>query len=150
MSVSIKNSQSNLAIAEEAVKKIVNKIFWQARVKDYKVCIAFLNNKKIQRLNKEFLGHDYPTDVLTFPYQIAKRNQKQRFFTDIAISTEMVIKNSKLFRTSVQEELTLYIIHAVLHLLGFDDTTKTKRMKMERKQFWLLNKFRKDAMGICL
>ncbi len=139
-----------MAIAEKVVKKIVNKILSEAQVRRYKVCIAFLDNKKIRQLNKVFLGCNCPTDVLAFPYQVVKKNKRQIFSADIAISTEMAIRNSKFFKTSVQEELTLYIIHGILHLLGFDDTTKAKKKKIEKEQSHLLNIFKKDIGKICL
>ena len=90
--------------------------------------IVYVDNKTIQELNSRFLGESGPTDVLCFDL-----SGGGRLTADIVISTEAAWGNSRLYRTSPSEEVSRYLIHGILHLLGFDDRKKKDRMRMQRK-----------------
>lgn len=125
-------------ISKETVKRITRKILSNYQISCYEICIAFLDNKSIRKLNRKYLNHDCPTDVLTFPYPSKELKKKKSLNADIAISAQMAIKNSKYFKTPVKEELCLYIVHALLHSLGFDDTSRAKRLAMRKEEkFWI-------------
>ena len=53
---------------------------------------------------------------------------------EIFISIDKALANSKIFKTTLEEEFTLYVIHGILHLTGYDDESRTGRVKMEAKQ----------------
>jgi len=103
-----------------------------------------LDDENIKRLNKRFLGSDFPTDVLAFPYKGSKEKSGSVLWADIAISTDTAIKNSRYFKTSVNQELCLYIIHGILHILGFDDNTASQRQRMEKEQQHWLKKLKPE------
>ena len=87
--------------------------------------LVFLDNKQIRPLNKKYKGEDRPTDVLSFDLG---------GMGEIFISIDKALANSKIFKTALEEEFTLYIIHGILHLIGYDDETSRERARMERKQ----------------
>ena len=98
--------------------------------------ISFIitGDREIKRINVEFLGHDYCTDVITFNY-----NKEEVVAGEIYISKDTVAVNAKEFCVSVQDELKRVIIHGVLHLTGMDDSTDEERQKMhEAEEKWLL------------
>ena len=134
MALAIKNSQSHLAIRRETVKRIASKILSKYRVHRYEINIDFLDNAAIRKLNRKYLNHNCPTDVLAFPYPESDSESKDSISADIAISAEMAISNSKIFKTGAKQELCLYIVHGLLHLIGFDDTSKAKRIKMRKEE----------------
>jgi probable rRNA maturation factor len=68
---------------------------------------------ELQRLNREYLGKDYPTDVLSFPAD-------GEFLGDLAISRHRAAAQARKFRHSITQELQLLMLHGVLHLMGFD------------------------------
>ena len=98
----------------------------------------FCSDEKILEINKEFLKHDYYTDIISFDYcEVNKING------DIFISIDTVKSNSIKYKTEFIEELHRVIIHGVLHFLGFKDKTKTDAEKMreaENKALIRLNK----------
>ncbi len=100
-----------------------------------------MDNYQIRLLNKKFLGKDYPTDCLTFLYSDQNSVSKRVLSADIAISAEMAIDNSQYFKTNVKQELLLYIIHGLLHALGFKDTKKAQKQIMRKKEQEFLAKF---------
>lgn len=86
----------------------------------------FCNDDRILEVNKEFLGHDYYTDIITFDY-----SEPGVVSGDMFISLETVETNSFKFHTSYDKELMRVIIHGVLHLCGINDKGPGERAIME-------------------
>jgi len=76
-------------------------------------------------LNLKFLHKNWPTDVLAFC---------DRASSDIVISTDTAIRNAKIFKTSRVYELQLYLVHGLLHLLGYDHANPRQRQIMRQKE----------------
>jgi probable rRNA maturation factor len=90
-----------------------------------------VNDKLIKEINLNYLAENRPTDCITF--DITSSEDKENIFADIVISTDTAISNSKIFKTTPLNEIYLYVIHSVLHLLGYDDKTKKQKRIMENK-----------------
>ena len=86
----------------------------------------FCNDDRILEVNKEFLGHDYYTDIITFDY-----SEPGKVSGDMFISIETVETNSYKFHSSYDKELMRVIIHGVLHLCGINDKGPGERAVME-------------------
>ena len=94
----------------------------------------FCNDDRILEVNKEFLGHDYYTDIITFDY-----SEPGKVSGDMFISLETVETNSFKFHTSYDKELMRVIIHGVLHLCGINDKGPGERAVMEAAEEKALN-----------
>lgn len=86
----------------------------------------FVDDEKILEVNKQYLGHDYYTDVITFDYDEGKVING-----DIVISLDTVRTNAELFNKRYEDELNRVIIHGVLHLCGINDKGPGEREVME-------------------
>lgn len=97
---------------------------------------VFVTDRKIRSLNKEFLQRDCSTDVLAFDYTV----QHHKLDGEIVISATTAYKNARKFGTSSYEELILYVVHGILHLLGYDDhrAKDTKKMRAREKKLMLM------------
>jgi probable rRNA maturation factor len=80
-------------------------------------------------LNLLYLGEYAATDVISFSLV----NTKKELTGDIAVSGESAIRNARIFKTTPAGELYLYVVHGVLHLLGYDDNTQRNRKIMQEK-----------------
>ncbi|MCH5318437.1 MAG: rRNA maturation RNase YbeY [Paramuribaculum sp.] len=87
----------------------------------------FCDDEKIIAANREFLNHDYYTDIITFDYSKGKK-----ISGDMIISLETVRSNADLFRQPYECELLRVIIHGVLHLCGINDKGEGEREIMEQ------------------
>ena len=96
-----------------------------------------MDDKKIREFNLRYLGIARPTDVLSF--DLTDSRKSKTIFADIVISAETAISNSKIFKTTPLFELQLYVVHSLLHLLGYDDRTKAQRKIMQQKSSQILN-----------
>jgi len=84
---------------------------------------------ELARLNRDFLNHDYPTDVLSFP-----SGAKSGHLGDVAISLERAAAQAREFGHSILDEVRILLLHGVLHLIGLDHERDGGRMaRVERK-----------------
>lgn len=86
----------------------------------------FVDDEKILEVNREYLGHDYYTDVITFDY-----DEDDIVSGDIVISLDTVRSNAELFGKTYEDELYRVIIHGILHLCGINDKGPGEREIME-------------------
>ncbi len=93
------------------------------------ISYIFCDDKKILEVNREFLKHDYYTDIITFDY-----STRARISGDMFISLDTVRTNSELFHSTYERELLRVIIHGILHLCGINDKGPGEREIMERHE----------------
>ena len=86
----------------------------------------FVDDEKILEVNREYLGHDYYTDIITFDYC-----EGDTLNGDLVISLDTVRTNAEKFHKSYDEELHRVIIHGILHLCGINDKGPGEREQME-------------------
>ena len=99
------------------------------------ISIALVDNDTIHRLNRLHLGHDWPTDVITFPLS---GPDEHGISGELVISTEMAVATAREMGSEPRQELALYLVHGVLHLCGYDDSNEADAAAMNRRQSELL------------
>lgn len=93
----------------------------------------FCSDEYLLKMNRQFLNHDYYTDIITFNY-----SSRKTVSGDLFISVDTVESNAINFNLSFHDELHRVMVHGVLHLLGWDDLTEADRIKMRTQEdFWL-------------
>lgn len=93
------------------------------------ISIIFTSNDYLLSINQEYLNHNYFTDVITFDY-----NEEKLISGDIFVSVEQVKINSEEFKNSFEIELSRVVIHGVLHLLGYNDSSPEEVKTMRREE----------------
>lgn len=86
----------------------------------------FCDDEKILEVNREYLGHDYYTDIITFDY-----DEEDTINGDLVISLDTIRTNAEQFGKTYEEELYRVIIHGILHLCGINDKGPGEREIME-------------------
>jgi len=129
----IKNFQKKIPINPKKIKETILKVLSQEDTKKSgEITICFVGDLKIKELNLRYRHRNSPTDVLVF--DILESKNPNRIFADIVISTDTAIQNAGIFKTTPLYELYLYIVHGMLHLLGYDDRTRKQRQLMRQKE----------------
>lgn len=95
----------------------------------------FCSDERILEVNRQFLQHDYYTDVITFDY-----TDNNVINGDVFISLDTVNSNARLFGTSYDTELLRILVHGLLHLTGQGDKTPETKTEMTRKENAALGK----------
>ncbi len=93
------------------------------------ICYIFCNDEKILEVNRQYLDHDYFTDIITFDY-----TEADTVSGDLFISLDTISSNAKKYRTDYTEELLRVMIHGVLHLCGFKDKSKEESITMRQQE----------------
>ena len=90
----------------------------------------FCSDDNLLEINRERLGHDFYTDIVTFPLTDCETVLSSEF----CISLDRIAENADTFGRSYESELHRVIIHGVLHLIGFDDHSEEDEKKMREKE----------------
>lgn len=140
MKVAVRNLQKRIPVNPKRITKTVLKVLSIEGIKKSgEIAVCFVDDPKIRELNLKYLGKNNPTDVIAF--DIAGPQSPEKICADIVISTDRAISNAKIFKTSPLYELYLYVIHGVLHILGYDDRTAKQRQLMQNKEKEILENF---------
>jgi len=135
MKIAISNLQKKIPVAAKKIREAILKVLQTEKIKKTgQVNLFFVSDTKIRELNLRYRGENNATDVLVFDISRA-RNQ---LLADIFISTDTAKRNARLFKSYLQYEIYLYVIHGLLHLLGYKDKGKKNRLIMRRKEAFLL------------
>lgn len=90
----------------------------------------FCSDEYLLQMNKDFLNHDYYTDVITFD----NSEVKGKIEGDIFISIDRVKDNAQLQKTTIKDELHRVLVHGLLHLTGYKDKTNKEQEMMRKKE----------------
>jgi len=132
MVVAVTNLQEKLPINSSRIKKLIRKILKKEEKSADYISVAFVNSRIIKRLNRKFLKKSRATDVLSFNNSVNIPRKITAW--EIVICTDTALLNAKIFKTTPDTELQLYLAHGLLHLLGYDDNNPKNRRVMRRKE----------------
>jgi len=106
---------------------------------DVNLSIVLTDNRRLRKLNRDYLGIDAPTDVLSFPASESDPETGARYIGDILISVPYAAKGAKQAGHPLEAELQLLVVHGVLHLLGHDHAKPKEKKKMWKAQHEILS-----------
>ena len=96
--------------------------------------VVLTDSRKLRKLNRDYLGIDAPTDVLSFPASELDPETGARYIGDILISVPYAAKSAKKAGHPLEAELQLLVVHGVLHLLGHDHARLREKARMWKAQ----------------
>jgi len=140
VSVLFRNSQKIINVLPDSVAALAAFVLEEEGASEKELSIVFVDDAEIGKLNAKYRGRDEPTDVLAFPMSGEGDATPQReILGDVVVSAERALSYAKEHGLTVEDELSLYSIHGILHLLGYDDTTGADAGKMGRREKELLS-----------
>ncbi len=137
--IDIKNPMKESKLIEILLTELVERKNYEVGELTYYFC----NDEKILEANRLYLNHDYFTDVITFDATVG-----EIVSADILISLDTVASNAEKYNVTFEQELNRVIVHAVLHLIGYNDKNEEEAKQMreaENEALLLLNNLRKNA-----
>lgn len=157
--IDIANNQSLLEVDEALLHDVITKTLSAEQAIGAEISVALVDDVTIHELNKRHLQHDYPTDVISFLFDCEQEDAKEtRFFEqtgllkahdtpnqlprghgkridgEIVVSTETALGRAEECGFSPTQELVLYVVHGLLHLLGYDDTSDPETELMRSRE----------------
>jgi probable rRNA maturation factor len=150
--ITLTNLQNKVPLHTGKIKKLIIKVLKTEGVKASGwINICFVDNSQIKKFNARFLKINGPTDVLAFNLSHGLENhglatcsqshkkEKNVILADIIISAQEALKQAPNFKTTLDDELSLYVVHGLLHILGFNDHTPRQIKLMRKKESQYVN-----------
>jgi probable rRNA maturation factor len=133
MATEISDRQDALKCPRAAIRRTLTAAL-RREGKRAELSVALVGDREMAELNRRYLDHEGPTDVLAFPYG----TEGDRVRGEIVVNAERAVTEARGRRHSAEAELMLYVVHGLLHLLGCDDAEPAERRAMRRREAELL------------
>ena len=133
MKVEIANLQKHYKIKDNKIKQVVKEVLGK-KSSSAKLSFAFVDNNEIKRLNKKYFDSDDVTDVIAFPLN----NHNNSLNGEIVVSVETAVDTAIKENVDVEGEIVLYVVHGLLHLLGYSDVNREDAIIMHEKESMIL------------
>jgi probable rRNA maturation factor len=129
--IDLANQQSALVPNEADLIRAIESILLEAQIAEAEISLAVVDDRSMHELNRKYLDHDWPTDVLSFVLE----QDDQRIEGQLIVSSETAITNAADYEWPAEAELLLYVVHGTLHLVGYlDDTPEAKQLMREAER----------------
>lgn len=132
MQVTIYNNQNDQEINTKRIVEISQLLAKRYQVKSQELYIHFVTEKTISEIHRDFFGDPTSTDVITFP--IDAINDPKGIWGELFICPKVANDYANEHQIDPTKELELYLIHGILHLMGFDDIEEEDRKKMRTEE----------------
>jgi probable rRNA maturation factor len=144
--VEIDDSQKVLKVDPRRLVDVARSVLAAEKCVSASISLAIVDNEMIHELNVRYLQHDFPTDVLSFLLEEefdaamlpipkdAPRGYGKRIEGEIILSAEMAQQSAAKYRWQPLDEVTLYVVHGLLHLCGYDDMTRKQQSLMQQRE----------------
>jgi probable rRNA maturation factor len=123
-SIVIINDSNHTRIPRAKITQAVTRTLQGESIAIADISVILLDDTTIHEMNRKFLQHDYPTDVITFPLE------DNPLEGEIYISVDTAAQQAKDYTVSLTQELMRLAVHGTLHLIGYDDGTEQQRARM--------------------
>ncbi|MFB6249680.1 MAG: rRNA maturation RNase YbeY [Salinibacter sp.] len=130
--LSIEHDHSSRSVDADAVEALVRHVLEAEGARPVHVSIVLSDHDTVRRLNAAYLDHDYNTDVLSFSLrdEDAAAAPAPTAEGEVYVDLDTAAERHEEFETSFEREAYRYVVHGVLHLLGYDDGTEEGRETM--------------------
>jgi probable rRNA maturation factor len=135
------NPELNLSLPPDLLERAAQAVLaHQSNAVDADLTLALTGDEQIQTLNRDFLGRDAPTDVLSFAADETDPQTGRRYLGDVIISLPRAVEQSTARGGTLEAEIQLLVVHGVLHLLGYDHTRAEVKARMWAAQAEVLDR----------
>lgn len=145
--IAIADRQTAVRIDRGRLAALARGVLRRERVAAAEISVAIVDDAEIHAVNRRFLKHDCPTDVISFLFEqpvpaavrhgadpAVRRGTGRTLDGEVVISAETARRNARRLRTSCRHELALYLVHGLLHLCGYDDLSPDEKRLMRARE----------------
>lgn len=146
MLVHVTNSQDIVELSLQEVEALTCSLIEYKQVPCDELSVHFVGVSDIAKLHEEYFNDPSPTDCITFPVDDTTEDTFYRVLGDVFVCPEVALDYAKKHLVSFEEELSLYVVHGILHLLGYDDIKDEEREIMRREEALCMEHLRKHQL----
>ncbi|MFO0869416.1 MAG: rRNA maturation RNase YbeY [Pirellulales bacterium] len=137
--VALHNAQQRLAVDRQRLIDVVRQILIGEGFARGDVSLAIVDDPTIHQLNRQYLDHDYATDVLSF--LLDETADPRGVEGEVIVSADTALQSAASYGWEAADELLLYVVHGTLHLTGYDDQTPELQQQMRERERYYLARF---------
>ena len=135
--IDITNHQVHSSADHARLRSAAQHVLREEGIASAAISIAIVDDSTIHELNRRYLQHDYATDVLSFLLE----RDGDHLDGEVIVSADTAAASAQRFGSAVADELLLYVVHGLLHLVGYDDQTPDDRARMRQRERRCLARF---------
>jgi probable rRNA maturation factor len=142
--IEITDLQDHVRLDRKQILQIIRRVIKEEGRSAKSLSIVLTDNRHMRDLNREYLGHDSLTDVISFPLEDLDWPTGQAsggINGEIIASAELAFQQAQSTNTDPRAELMLYLVHGLLHLMGYDDRKPDQARRMHAREDALLEEF---------
>lgn len=139
MFVHFTNSQELVEISKDQLEQLVVSVLELNQVPSVETSIHFVDTDDISRLHEEYFDDPSPTDCISFPIDSKDEDTPNKVLGEIFVCPEVAHEYSQKHAVDFGEELSLYVVHGLLHLLGYDDIEEDDQKIMREEEAKCMN-----------
>lgn len=135
------NTQRKTPILLAYWRKTILSLLEFLRISTDEITVHFVSEPKIAELHQQFFNDPTPTDCISFPIDLPKRKSHKEYHVlgEVFVCPAVAVQYAEKHNIDPQHELLRYVIHGILHLIGYDDIHPNQRRQMKRKERICLN-----------
>jgi probable rRNA maturation factor len=137
MITTIYNTQKDLPLSLASIRLMIPFLLEHLEISTDEVVLHFVSQKAIERLHDEFFSDPSPTDCISFPIDTPQKTAsklKHHVLGEVFVCPKVALQYAKEHSLDPYEETKLYVIHGILHLIGYDDLTYLDRRTMRKME----------------
>jgi probable rRNA maturation factor len=135
--IDIADQQQQFVVDHSRLRQAIVRVLTDEQIESAEISLALVDDPTIHQLNREFLGHDYPTDVISFRLdsdETVSLHPESHLHGELIVSTDTAVREAAAHGWLPDDELLLYVVHGTLHLCGYDDLTDEARPVMRGRE----------------
>lgn len=138
-SLSIEQDHPSLQLDDAVLRQVIRHVLSAEEASLVHLSVVLTGHETVRHLNRSYLDHDYDTDVLSFslrdePPTDAPETEEEGVEGEVYVDLDTAAERHEEFDTSFEREAYRYVIHGVLHLVGYDDATASGQEAMRQKE----------------
>jgi probable rRNA maturation factor len=135
--ISTTNNHPSLRFPKQETFRAIRSVLKDESAKSFRLSVVFVGSRTIRAMNRRFLGHDYVTDVISFPLGEEHEPGAQ---AEIYVNLDRARSQAREYGVSFSDETRRLLIHGTLHLMGYSDETPGKKARMTRREDFHLSR----------
>jgi len=140
------STSNQIKVEKRFIHSLVNQLSKELKFRVNSLNVNFVTDEYMLQINKEYLSHDYNTDIITFNYSGSNNDLDGEIF----ISIHEAIVNALKYNVDLGSEIVRLVIHGILHLVGLDDKNASDKRKMKKEENRLTGIFENEIKNILL
>ena len=161
--IQISDRQSFLSVNPKRLGEVIERVVREEQIASAVISLALVDDSEIRQINRDFLGHDFATDVISFlleqgpmspvPQTALVGDQigvedLRTIEAELVLSAETALREAPSHGWSAENEVILYVVHGLLHLCGYDDLTDEARPLMRCRERQMLAMWNLTPIGL--